>query len=126
MCSSDLEQIDWKQRFFVPTDEESGIATLTELLGRYPVMLSDALADEEPIAEIEPTELAPPQIVNLDVWFVPVAEAEQSTEPPPLPSKQAQEVETAESGWTLPAFYFARSPRAAREVEEMQLALDFG
>ena len=67
------EQIDWKQRFFVPTDEETGIAVLTDLLSRYPVLASDVLADDEPIAEIEPTELAPPQIVDLDEWFVPVA-----------------------------------------------------
>jgi hypothetical protein len=70
--------------------------------------------------------LAPPQIVDLDKWFVPVAEAEQSTEPPPLPSKQAQEVETAESGWTLPAFYYARPSQPTLEIDEMQLALDFG
>src|ERR1051326_823761 len=120
------EQIDWKQRFFVPTDEETGVVVLTDLLSRYPVLVSDALTDDEPIAETEPTELAPPQIVDLNVWFVPVAEAEQSTKPLPLPSKQAQEVEATESGWTLPAFYFARSLQPTREVDEIQLALDFG
>src|SRR5439155_13608583 len=46
------EQIDWKQRFFVPTDEETGVAVLTDLLSRYPVLASDDLADNEPIAEI--------------------------------------------------------------------------
>src|SRR6185503_17220289 len=66
------EQIDWKQRFLVPTDEETGVAVLTDLLSRYPVLASDALTDGEPIAEIEPTELVPPQIVDLNEWFVAV------------------------------------------------------
>ena len=45
------ETIDWKQRFFVPTDEETGIAALTDLLSRYPVLPSDVLSDE-PIADV--------------------------------------------------------------------------
>ena len=100
------EQIDWKQRFFVPTDEETGIAVLTDLLSRYPVLASDVLADDEPNAEIEPTELAPPQIVDLDEWFVPVADSEQSMESTPLPSEQAQEIETAEAGLDASGFLF--------------------
>src|SRR6266550_1105958 len=45
------ETIDWKQRFFVPTDEEAGVAIISDLLARYPVLASDVLADDEPIAE---------------------------------------------------------------------------
>jgi hypothetical protein len=107
------EQIDWKQRFFVPTDEETGVAVLTELLARYPVMVGDVLTDDEPIAEIEPTELRPLQIANLDAWFVPIATVE------PAVAEEAQEIEKVEAALTfpaLPAFYF----------EEVQLALDFG
>jgi len=74
------ETIDWKQRFFVPTDEETGVAVLTDLLSRYPVLASDALTDDELIAEIEPTELATPQIIDLNEWFVAV-EAEPRPEP---------------------------------------------
>ena len=118
------EQIDWKQRFFVPTDEEPGIAVLADVLSRYPVLASDVLADDEPITEIEPTDLAPPQIVDLDEWLVPVVDSEQSMEPPPLLAGQAQEIESAGAGWTLPAFYFARPSPPPRE--EIQLALDFG
>src|SRR5713226_2212671 len=80
------ETIDWRQRFFVPTDEEPGMSVLSDLLDRYPVMVSDVLTDDNPIATTEPTELAPTKIVDLDEWFVPVAEAEQSTEPPSLSS----------------------------------------
>ena len=105
---------------FPPT--ETGI-TVTELLARYPVLASDALADNEPIAEIEPTELAPPQIINLNEWFVAV-EAEPT--PQPSAAEQTQEIETAEAGWSLPAFFFARVSQPEREVDDVQMALDFG
>jgi hypothetical protein len=117
------ETIDWKQRFFVPTDEETGIAVLTDLLSRYPVLASDVLADNEPIAEIEPIELAPPQIVDLDEWFVSI-EAEPT--PQPSAAERAQDIETSEAAWALPAFYYARPSQPTREIDEMQLALDFG
>jgi len=118
------EQIDWKQRFFVPSDEEIGVVVLSQLLARYPVMGRDVLADEEP-AEIETAELMPAQIVNLDEWFVPVATFEPTAESDPSAAEQALAIEKAETTLTLPAFYFARS-QPAGEVEEIQLALDFG
>jgi hypothetical protein len=119
------EQIDWKQRFFVPTDEETGVATLTDLLSRYPVLASAVLADEEP-PEIEPAELTPPQVVNLDDWFVPVATVEPTSEPEPPTSTIARHIEETESNLALPAFYFPRRSEVPRELEEIQLALDFG
>jgi len=119
------EQIDWKQRFFVPTDEEAGTEVLAALLTRYPV-----LATEEPDGEDygvfeQQTEIRPTLVVDLDEWFVPVAEAEPIIEPAPSP-EQAREIETLESAFTLTAFYFGRQPEPARETEEVQLALDFG
>ncbi len=92
---------------------------------RYPILASDALTDDKPIAELEPTELAPPQIVDLDEWFILPAEAEPTAEPEPRIVDQAREIEKAEAPFTLPAFYFTRS-EPIREVEEVQLALDFG
>ncbi len=121
------EQIDWKQRFFVPTDEETGVATLTELLVRYPVLVGEVVADDEAaIAEIEPTDLALPQIVDLDEWFVSVATPEPTSEPESSVVAIAKDIEDAEFGLTLPAFYFARRSDVPRDVEEIQLALDFG
>ena len=35
------EQINWKQRFFVPTDEITGLEILSALLNRYPVVVAD-------------------------------------------------------------------------------------
>jgi hypothetical protein len=119
------EQIDWKQRFFVPSDEETGVVVLSQLLARYPVMVRDVLADEEP-TEVEPTELAPPQIVNLDEWFVPVATLEPTSEPESPVATIAREIEETESALTLPAFYFARRSDVQPDVEEIQLGLDFG
>jgi len=72
------EQIKWKQRFFVPSDETSGIDTLESLLERYPVMLVD---DEVNHGESNATEIAPhaeisaTQVVDLDEWFVSVGNA---------------------------------------------------
>jgi len=121
------ETIDWKQRFFVPTDEETGIAVLTDLLSRYPVLTSDVLTDNETaIVEIEPTELATPQIVDLDEWFWPVTEVEPTREPQLSTAEEARTIERTEAAFTLPAFYFTRSSEPARDVEEIQLALDFG
>ena len=119
------EQVDWKQRFFVPTDEETGVAVLIELLTRYPVMISDVLTDDEPTAELEPHEMATLQIVDLDEWFVSTATVDP-TEPEPSAATIAGEIEETESGFALPAFYFARPAQPAREVSESQLALDFG
>ena len=87
---------------------------------------ANALSDEPPIAEIEPQDFAPTRIVDLDQWLVLVAEAEPTDEPEPTIVNQAREIETAEAAWALPAFYFARASQAEREVEEVQLALDFG
>jgi hypothetical protein len=83
------------------------------------------LADEEP-AEIEPAELTPPQIVNLDDWFVPAATVEPTGEPESPTSTIARHIEETESALVLPAFYFARRSEVPRDIEEIQLALDFG
>src|SRR6185436_3769935 len=119
------EQIDWKQRFIIPTDEERGTAALTELLVRYPVLVGEVLDDDEP-PEIEPQQLAPPQIVDLDEWFVPIAMVAPTSEPEPPVATIAREIEETESALTLPAFYSARRADVQRDVEEIQLALDFG
>lgn len=36
------EKIDWKQRFFIPTDPDKGIPVLEKLLKRYPAMSADS------------------------------------------------------------------------------------
>lgn len=63
------EQIDWKQRFFVPTDEAKGIAVLNKLLKTYPA-IEEAKKEPAPsviresetpyiVGDVKPEELAP-------------------------------------------------------------------
>src|SRR5262249_47021235 len=81
------EQIKWKQRFFIPSDEERGVAILADLLARYPV-LTDEAESEEP----EPTQPLPEtttygstlKIVDIQSWVidVPGYRPEPTREPP--------------------------------------------
>jgi hypothetical protein len=64
------EQIDWKQRFFIPTDEETGIATLTNLLTRYPVIVAEP-CQHETIDLTQHGELGPVNIIDLSSWIIP-------------------------------------------------------
>lgn len=90
-------------------------------------MVSKVLDDESAASEIELTpELAPTKIVDLNDWFVPVAETSPTVQPEPSTSDHARQIEKTEAGFTLPTFYFTRSSQPAREVEEIQMALDFG
>ena len=77
------EQIDWKQRFFVPTDETEGIETLHQILSRYPAIAQEDVpslnVDDLPIEALY--ELREPKVIDLDTWFtVPTAL------PTPMPS----------------------------------------
>jgi C-terminal domain on Strawberry notch homologue/P-loop containing NTP hydrolase pore-1 len=122
------EQIDWKQRFFVATDETDGVEILSALLERYPVMVSEeanedvssrAKSDESP-------EIRPTQIVNLDEWFISVAEVEPSNEPElkPLSSQQASAAEANVFALTPPPSWFPPRPRVGGP-QETQLTFDF-
>src|SRR5207302_7543008 len=65
------EQINWKQRFFVPSDETSGIDILQSLFERYPVILTEYEASdgEASANEIMPqAEIRATEIVDLDQW----------------------------------------------------------
>jgi hypothetical protein len=70
--------------------------------------------------------LTPAKIVDLDDWFVPVAEVEPIAEAESSPSDEAHRIERAEATFSLPAFYFVRSAQPDQDIEEIQLALDFG
>jgi hypothetical protein len=65
------EQIKWKQRFFVPTDETKGLTVLAALLKRYPV-----LAPKEQPAESLPMKM------ELDEGAAKLAVAEEWVWPP--------------------------------------------
>src|SRR6185295_18305993 len=75
------EQIAWKQRFFVPIEEERGNAVIAALLEQFPVIATE---DEEADSDM-PSAVAMPsanatQPVNLEKWLI---------EPPETPDHSA-------------------------------------
>ncbi len=93
-----IEQINWKQRFFVPSDEASGIDILTSLLDRYPVIAADESEREtEPniTATVPAPEIAPTNFVDLDQWIITVEKADSADE-------TANEVEQRRDGEASP------------------------
>jgi len=66
------EQISFRQRFFVPTEEEKGVRIITELLKRYPIDESNGASEEPQQAslsvEIPITET---RVVHLEDWILP-------------------------------------------------------
>nr|MBA3714990.1 strawberry notch C-terminal domain-containing protein [Pyrinomonadaceae bacterium] len=71
------EQINWKQRFFIPTDEAKGIEVLSGLLQHYPVVVNEEASDEATahasIGDIEMTrEASSNHVVDLEGWLIAV------------------------------------------------------
>lgn len=95
MWSSTL-LINWKQRFFVPTEEEPGIAILATLLEQFPVI---ATADEAANSD-RPSDLTLPssnatQRVDLENWIIEPAEiriSDDSAEPEPIAIRESESV----------------------------------
>ncbi len=127
------EQINWKQRFFVPSDETSGIDVLESLLERYPVMLTeDSVSDgESNMAEIpSQSQVRATEIVDLDQWIVAVGKAtpEQQTADGSDRQVKPQEQETGtEQGqpFTLTQVAAVSWTQLAQK-EQTQLAFSFG
>ncbi len=61
------EQIKWKQRFFVPSNEAEGIPLITKLLERYPALADESVAE----AAVLPFEGQEVKIIELADWIVP-------------------------------------------------------
>jgi hypothetical protein len=75
MWSSTL-QIDWQQRFFVPTEEEPGIAILAALLEQFPIIATE---DEEAERDVPPdlsamSHASTTYPIDLDTWIIETAE----------------------------------------------------
>jgi hypothetical protein len=92
------EQIRWKQRFFIPTDETNGIDILTTLLDRYPVIAKDDPSTEQAGAYEIAREVRPTKIVNLDEWFAPAAEAESTDESKPTIAQEPEPARRVDLG----------------------------
>ncbi len=69
------EQINWKQRFFIPTDETTGIEILSALLDRYPVVVADEAGSKPEVETIEASpQMTPTNIIELGQWIIAVAD----------------------------------------------------
>jgi len=119
------EQIDWKQRFFVPTDEVPGVSVIAALVDRYPILISSEPDNVEVTeAEIAP-ELRATQVVDLNEWFVPV-ESSSSQKLEPVEelaialSEPAGTPEFILTGALTNSLSISQS-----DASEMQLAFDF-
>jgi hypothetical protein len=119
------EQIDWKQRFFVPTDEVSGVSVISALLDRYPILISSE-SDNVEAAEPEiATELRATQVVDLNEWFVPV-ESSSSQTPEPVEELAITLSEPAGTPeFTLTGALTNSLSISQSDAGEMQLAFDF-
>jgi P-loop containing NTP hydrolase pore-1/C-terminal domain on Strawberry notch homologue len=116
------EQISWKQRFFIPTDETNGIDILTTLIDRYPVIAKDDPSIETAAAcQIAP-EIRPTKIVDLDEWFAPAAEVEPTNEPEAEPTNEQASSDEQPFALIPPPVF----PPHIRRGHEVQLALAFG
>ncbi|MCU1266182.1 MAG: primase traC (modular protein) [Acidobacteria bacterium] len=76
------EQISWKQRFFIPTDETTGTEILSALLDRYPVVVAEEEANEieANLAEIgTQRQMTPTNVVDLDQWIIAAGESNART-----------------------------------------------
>ncbi len=98
------EQIKWKQRFFIPTDEARGVEILTALLKTYPVMVAEdatEASEGQTIDEIQAMpEANPNNIIDLEQWIIPAGEIEESSEPA---SQEQGADNTSSAGFRLQA-----------------------
>jgi hypothetical protein len=126
------EQIAWKQRFFVPSDETSGIDILGSLLERYPVMLTgdEVSEDKSNMVKIAPgAEIRGTEIIDLDEWIVAVwkANSEDQTVDGHVESEAAEwEVATEEAQPFALTREGVVSWTQFRQSEQTQLAFTFG
>jgi hypothetical protein len=73
MWSSTL-QVNWKQRFFVPTEEEPGIAILAAILEQFPIIAAE---DDEAEGDVQPAPMhssSTMQLIDLETWIVETEE----------------------------------------------------
>jgi hypothetical protein len=146
------EQINWKQHFFVPTDEEKAIPLLTQLFARYPVVVSEETPEEpeqEVSAETDVEFDSAKSIIELEQWIIqpeqtnnqfeataePFNMSEVQVSPKELAYEESQPDESPanELPAELPLFALTEQPHVApakrkqqtRKTDSAQLAFDF-
>ncbi|GEM_PF-3173264 len=86
------EQIKFKQRFFIPTDETKGIPLLSRLLASYPVIEEEGESDS--LQLIEGTETTEFKAVDLESWVLP-------PEPEASPESAVSKIDVLPAEFTL-------------------------
>ena len=81
------EQIKFKQRFFIPTDERRAVPLLTKLLASYPIIEEEGQADS--LRLIEGSQTTEFKAIDLEAWVLP-PEPETSAETPEIKSLPAE------------------------------------
>jgi hypothetical protein len=147
------EQINWKQRFFIPTDEDKGIAILADLLTRYPVIGADEDSQDADVGEAVPESYNAyaANAVDVETWFIDVPHESAKIASPPaqfetseVKSEQSETAPFANEGTSGPPaeesaisqgpFVLSPDPpplprfpqtRKASGIIEQQLAFDF-
>ncbi|MGI8839028.1 MAG: strawberry notch-like NTP hydrolase domain-containing protein [Pyrinomonadaceae bacterium] len=124
------EQIDWKQRFFIPTDEAAGIEILSSFLDRYPIIASESVPEVEPnVAETVEAEMRQTQIVDLGQWIVAVEESltgnKGKATGEPAPALAIEPPAKSDTGLTVQPFVIVSELQPGCDASEMQLAFDF-
>ena len=140
------EQIQWKQRFFVPSDEQKGMTVLSALLVRYPAFTDEPSAQSNQLqtaASDEERTAREMRIIDLDEWMitpdVPIERGlmavandshdEMMLSPDQTVNSLDWEVESRNSSGLRPLSEFplsafaARKRSSARHLDRSQLAL---
>ncbi|HKR15311.1 MAG TPA: strawberry notch C-terminal domain-containing protein [Pyrinomonadaceae bacterium] len=64
------EQISWKQRFFIPTDETKGVSTLSSLLAECPVVVSTEAETAQAVMIEASNDVIPCNLIDLNEWII--------------------------------------------------------
>ncbi|HEV7746734.1 MAG TPA: hypothetical protein VGO56_17185 [Pyrinomonadaceae bacterium] len=123
------EQTNWKQRFFVPSDETSGIDILEALLERYPVLLTEAAVGdgEGSASEITPqAEIRATEIVDLDQWIVAFGKVNPEDQTADEIDQQVDAAEQAATEEEPPFTLTQEATWAPFQIEQTQLVFSFG
>jgi len=145
-------QINWKQHFFVPSDEEKGIAILTTLLASYPAMVTDAEQEaiETKVSALRVSnELPKTSAIELQQWIIEPQEfrAENQIEEQAKPTEEMSaeiqleptahhfqpeprtEETTTQTSWLVfgesQTVKQSRRKRPAKEKDSSQMTFDF-
>jgi cell division septation protein DedD len=114
------EQINWKQRFFIPADESKGIEILAALFKLYPVIVTEEATEEaQDCAEIQSLPKAEPtNIIDLEQWIIPTGEIGEKGE------QGIEDKETDATGVTVLSVQPAllREPETDREPDSRKVS----